>query len=67
MARIVKLKTIQNKIHFINIDNIIRITPNYSDPLDKNIKETYTIYFVDGSFINDCILQDTLKEELHLG
>lgn len=67
MARIIKVKTIQNKIHFINIDNIIRITPFYSDPTDKNGKDVYSIYFVDGSFINDCILQDTLKEELHLG
>ena len=66
MARIVKINTYDRDDYYINIDNITKIVV-IKDPNDLQCPETYNIYFVDGSYITDCVFTDEIKRELHLG
>lgn len=66
MARIIKINS-NDKTYYINIDNIIKITPNFANPADKTKATTYSISFIDGSFLDNCKLSEEVITELHLG
>lgn len=65
MARIIKV-TINNEPLFINIDSIKTIKITSTDSTDKN-KHKYRFCFIDGSYLEDITIEDSIIEEYHLG
>lgn len=65
MARIIKV-TMNNEPLFINIDTVKTIKITNTDPTDKN-KHKYRFCFIDGSYLEDITIKDSIIEELHLG
>lgn len=50
---------------FINIDSIITIKVDSTKPTDKD-KHTYRIKFIDGSYIENVVIEDNDLNDLHL-
>lgn len=65
MARIIKV-LINKEPLFINIDTVKTIKIINTDPTDKN-KHKYRFCFIDGSYLEDITIDNSIVEELHLG
>ena len=65
MARIIKV-LINKEPLFININTVKTIKIINTDPTNKN-KHTYRFCFVDGSYLENITIEDSIVEELHLG
>lgn len=66
MFRIIKIKA-NNKIYFVSVNAIVKIIPNYTELTDKSKTITYSITFIDGSFLDNCIIPEDVVAELHIG
>lgn len=66
MFRIIKIES-NNKTYFVSLNAIVKITPIFGNQTEKNKATSYSISFVDGSFLDNCKLSDDIVTELHLG
>ena len=66
MARIIKIES-NNKTYFISLDAVVKIIPTFGNQTEKTKVTSYSISFVDGSFLDNCKLSDDVITELHIG
>lgn len=64
MSKFIKVMY-NNEPLFINIDNITTIKVDSTDFIDKDV-HTYRIKFVDGSYIDGVVIEETDINDLHL-
>ena len=64
MSKFIKVEFNKEPL-FINVDNITTIKVESTDFIDKDI-HTYRIKFVDGSYIDDVVIDENDINDLHL-
>jgi hypothetical protein len=64
MSKFIKVQFNKEPL-FINIDNITTIKVDSTKPTDKD-KHTYRIKFIDGSYIENVVIDENDLNDLHL-
>lgn len=64
MSKFIKVMY-NNESLFINIDNITTIKVDSTDFIDKDV-HTYRIKFIDGSYIENVVIEENDLNDLHL-
>lgn len=64
MSKFIKVQFNREPL-FINIDNVTTIKADSTKPIDKD-KHTYRIKFIDGSYIENVVIEENDLNDLHL-